>query len=81
LVERSGESAQILGISESKPTTAQELMAMVHPGDRERVTAAIAELGPVKDSGVGLTLEKAIKGPGSASLACRNEASRRAAFH
>jgi PAS domain S-box-containing protein len=46
LVVRSGESVQILGIGESTPTTAQELMALVHPGDRERVTAAIAELSP-----------------------------------
>jgi PAS domain S-box-containing protein len=46
LVVRSGESVQILGIGESTPTTAQELMALVHPADRERVTAAIAELSP-----------------------------------
>jgi PAS domain S-box-containing protein len=46
LVVRSGESVQILGIGESTPTTAQELMASVHPADRERVTAAIAELSP-----------------------------------
>jgi PAS domain S-box-containing protein len=48
LVERSGESVQILGIGEATPTTAQELMAKVHPGDQERVTAAIAELSPEK---------------------------------
>ena len=48
LVVRSGESVQILGIGESTPTTAQELMAMVHSGDRERVTAAIAALSPEK---------------------------------
>jgi PAS domain S-box-containing protein len=48
LVVRSGESVQILGIGESQPITAQELMAMVHPGDRERVTAAIAALSPEK---------------------------------
>jgi PAS domain S-box-containing protein len=46
LVVRSGESVQILGIGESTPITAQELMALVHPADRERVTAAIAELSP-----------------------------------
>jgi PAS domain S-box-containing protein len=48
VVVRSGESVQILGIDEATPTTGQELMAKVHPGDRDRVTAAIAELNPEK---------------------------------
>jgi PAS domain S-box-containing protein len=48
LIVRSGESVQILGIGESQPITAQELMALVHRADRERVTAAIAALSPEK---------------------------------
>jgi PAS domain S-box-containing protein len=48
LVVRSGESVQILGIDESRPTTAQELITMIEPGDRKRVTAAIAALSPEK---------------------------------
>jgi PAS domain S-box-containing protein len=44
----SGESAQILGIDEATPITGQELVAKVHPDDRESLAAAIA----------GLTVEK-----------------------
>jgi PAS domain S-box-containing protein len=44
----SGDHAQILGIDEATPTTAKELMAKVHPDDRERVKAAIAELSTEK---------------------------------
>ena len=47
-VVRSGESAQILGIDEATPTTGKELMALVHPGDRERLRVAIAELSREK---------------------------------
>src|SRR5467141_1974495 len=47
-VVRSGESAQILGIDEATPTTGKELMALVHPGDRERLRDAIAELSQEK---------------------------------
>jgi PAS domain S-box-containing protein len=46
LVMRSGEGAQILGIDDASPITGQQLLAKVHPDDRERVTAAIAELSP-----------------------------------
>jgi PAS domain S-box-containing protein len=48
VVVRSGESAQILGIDEATPTTGQELMAKVHPDDRERLLAAISDLNPEK---------------------------------
>jgi PAS domain S-box-containing protein len=44
VVMRSGESAQILGIDDATPTTGEELLAMVHPDDRERLMASIAEL-------------------------------------
>jgi PAS domain S-box-containing protein len=47
-VAGSGECAQILGIDEATPTTGQELMALVHPGDRERLAVAIAKLSPEK---------------------------------
>jgi PAS domain S-box-containing protein len=46
LVMRSGEGAQILGIDDATPITGQQLLAKVHADDRERVTAAIAELSP-----------------------------------
>ena len=46
VVTRSGEGAQILGIDDATPITGQQLLAKVHPDDRERVTAAIAELSP-----------------------------------
>ena len=48
VVMRSGESAKILGIDDATPTTGQELLAKVHPDDRERFLAAIAELSPEK---------------------------------
>jgi PAS domain S-box-containing protein len=48
VVVRSGESVQILGIDEATPTTGQQLLAKVHPDDRERVRAAIADLSPEK---------------------------------
>jgi formate hydrogenlyase transcriptional activator len=41
-----GESAQILGIDDATPTTVEQLLAKVHPDDRERLVAAIAELSP-----------------------------------
>jgi PAS domain S-box-containing protein len=46
VIVRSAESAKILGIDEGTPTTGQQILAKVHPDDRERLTAAIAELGP-----------------------------------
>ena len=44
----SPESAQILGMDEATPTTGQQVLAGVHPEDRERLTAAVAELSPEK---------------------------------
>jgi PAS domain S-box-containing protein len=46
LVMRAGEGAQILGVDDATPITGQQLLGKVHPDDRERVTAAIAELSP-----------------------------------
>jgi PAS domain S-box-containing protein len=48
LIVRSGESARILGIDETTPVSYEELMARVHPDDRERLEAALAELSPGK---------------------------------
>src|SRR5205085_4451091 len=41
---RSEESANILGIDQKVRATGQELLAKVHPEDRERLVAAVAEL-------------------------------------
>jgi len=48
LISRSPESAQILGINEAVPITGQQVLARVHPDDRERLTDAIATLSPEK---------------------------------
>jgi PAS domain S-box-containing protein len=42
----SPESAQILRMDEAPPTTGQQVLARVHPEDRERLTAAIVKLCP-----------------------------------
>jgi PAS domain S-box-containing protein len=47
---RSAESSQILGVDEVIPLTGQQILAQVHPDDRERLTAAIAELRPAQPS-------------------------------
>jgi PAS domain S-box-containing protein len=44
VVVRSAESAQILGIDEATHLTGQQVLANVHPDDRERLKAAISEL-------------------------------------
>ena len=43
----SAESARILGIDEATPTTGQRILSRVHPDDRERLLATVAELSPV----------------------------------
>jgi PAS domain S-box-containing protein len=45
---RSGESLQILGIDESVPLTGQQILAKVHPDDREALLAALARLAVEK---------------------------------
>jgi PAS domain S-box-containing protein len=47
---RSTESAQILGIDAATPLTGQQLLAKVHPDDRERLAAAVADLSAGKPS-------------------------------
>jgi PAS domain S-box-containing protein len=47
---RSAESAQILGIDEATALIGQRILAGVHPDDRERLMAAIADLSPEKPS-------------------------------
>jgi PAS domain S-box-containing protein len=48
LITRSSESAHILGINETEPITGQEVLAKVHPDDRERLKDAVAALSPEK---------------------------------
>jgi PAS domain S-box-containing protein len=45
-IERSGESAKILGIDEETSLTGHQAFAMVHPDDREGLGAAIVGLTP-----------------------------------
>ncbi|MGC1452397.1 MAG: PAS domain-containing protein [Candidatus Sulfotelmatobacter sp.] len=47
-ITRSSESSQILGIDEAIPTTGQQMLAMAHPEDRQKLTDAIAKLSPEK---------------------------------
>jgi PAS domain S-box-containing protein len=46
LITRSTGSSEILGIDETTPITAQQLLAKVHPDDRQRLTAAVSNLSP-----------------------------------
>jgi PAS domain S-box-containing protein len=48
VVVRSAESAQILGIAEAAQLTGQQVLAKVHPDDREGLAAAMAALSPEK---------------------------------
>src|SRR5499427_9477905 len=48
VITRSPESAQILGINEAVPITGQQVLAKVHPDDRERLKDAVAALSPEK---------------------------------
>ena len=43
LIVRSTESAQILGIDETTELTDEQILAKVHPDDRERLLAAVGE--------------------------------------
>jgi PAS domain S-box-containing protein len=47
-IVRSGESARILGIDEATPTTGKQILAKIHPDNRESLLAAMAELSPEK---------------------------------
>ena len=48
VIERSGESAKILGIDEAALLTGHQAIARVHPDDREGLLAAMARLSPEK---------------------------------
>ena len=48
VIVRSAESVQILGIDEAAHTTGQQILTKVHPDDRERLMALVAELSPAK---------------------------------
>jgi PAS domain S-box-containing protein len=43
---RSGESSHILGIDAALPVTGQEILARIHPDDRDRVLAVLGALTP-----------------------------------
>ena len=47
-ITRSPQSAQILGINEAVPITGQQVLAKVHPDDRERLEDAVAALSSEK---------------------------------
>ena len=46
LIVRSPESAKILGVDAAAPMSGQQVLAKVHPEDRERLRAAVAALSP-----------------------------------
>lgn len=48
VIERSGESAEILGVEQGAATTGAAVSAMVHPEDRERLQGAMAKLAVEK---------------------------------
>jgi PAS domain S-box-containing protein len=50
VIVRSAESAQILGVDETTAITGQQLLSQVHPDDRERLIASVAELSPAKQN-------------------------------
>jgi PAS domain S-box-containing protein len=54
VIERSGESAKILGIDEGAAVTGQQVIAKVHPADYEKLTVALSQLTP-ENSGLQMT--------------------------
>jgi len=48
VIERSGESAKILGIDEATPLTGLQAIGRVHPDEREALQAAMGKLSPEK---------------------------------
>lgn len=48
VIVRSAEASQVLGIDERARITGQQILAKVHPEDREKLTAAVAALSPEK---------------------------------
>src|SRR5215472_11081405 len=48
LITRAPESAQIVEINEAGPITGQQVLAKVHPDDRERLKDAVTTLSPEK---------------------------------
>ena len=48
VIVRSAEAHQILQIDEGLQTTGQQILAKIHPDDRERVMSAVAALSPEK---------------------------------
>jgi PAS domain S-box-containing protein len=54
VIERSGPSAEILGVKKNDAATGAALSAMVHPDDRDRLEAALAKL-TVENSNLQIT--------------------------
>ncbi len=48
VIVRSGKSEQIIGIAESVPLSCGQILAFVHPDDRDGLKAVLAELSPDK---------------------------------
>jgi PAS domain S-box-containing protein len=48
VIVRSAESSRILGVDEAAHTTGQQILAKVHPDDRDRLLGAVAALSPEK---------------------------------
>jgi PAS domain S-box-containing protein len=48
VIERSGESAEILGVEEARQLTGEQAIAAVHPEDREKIKMALTTLTPEK---------------------------------
>src|SRR5229473_8645163 len=48
VIVRSAESAQILGVDETTAITGQQVLAKVHPDDRERLMTSVAGLSPAQ---------------------------------
>jgi PAS domain S-box-containing protein len=57
ILVRSAESAKILGISETTPLTGQQILACVHPDDRDRLVAAVGELS-LENPSLAITYRK-----------------------
>jgi PAS domain S-box-containing protein len=45
-IVRSGESARILGVGEATPISGREILAKIHPDDRDRLQATMAGMSP-----------------------------------
>jgi PAS domain S-box-containing protein len=49
-IERSGEAAEILGVQQEAVHTGGAILSMVHPDDKKRLQAAVADLSPERST-------------------------------